>query len=248
MAWGKVDVDEQRMRFVIAASRQEKPLRQLCQEFDISPPTGYKWRDRYQAGGLQAVVEKSRRPQRSPQRTDPQIEQRVVGLRQQRPDWGARKLQVLLQQEGIRLPCITIHRILLRHQLVRSQDRHAAAVKRFERSQPNELWQMDFKSPVGWEAPAGPLSVLDDHSRYAVTLQGTWSTRAEPVRERLEEAFQECGVPEAILVEYESCQWGHLANAVVDETRHSLVLQWLSASTNAGQGGAIPWSSGGGPA
>lgn len=207
MAWGKVDVDEQRMRFVIAASRKEKPLRQLCQEFDISPPTGYKWRDRYQAGGFQAVVEKSRRPQRSPQRTDPEMEQRVVGLRQQRPDWGARKLQVLLQQEGIRLPRITIHRILLRHQLVRNQDRHAAAVKRFERSQPNELWQMDFKSPVGWEAPAGPLSVLDDHSRYAVTLHGTWSTRAEPVRERLEEAFQECGVPEAMLVDHGTPWW-----------------------------------------
>ena len=207
MAWGKVDVDEQRMRFVIAASRKEKPLRQLCQEFDISPPTGYKWRDRYQAGGLQAVVEKSRRPQRSPHRTDPEMEQRVVGLRQQRPDWGARKLQVLLQREGIRLPCITIHRILLRHQLVRSQDRHAAAVKRFERSQPNELWQMDFKSPVGWEAPAGPLSVLDDHSRYAVTLHGTWSTRAEPVRERLDGAFQECGVPEAMLVDHGTPWW-----------------------------------------
>src|SRR3974390_1664175 len=31
MAWGSVDVDEQRMRFVIAASRQDRPFRQLCQ-------------------------------------------------------------------------------------------------------------------------------------------------------------------------------------------------------------------------
>jgi transposase len=168
MAWGSVDREEQRMRFVIAVSRREKPLRQLCQEFEISRPTGYQWWKRYQAGGYQGVVEKSRRPKHSPKRTSHALEQRVIEMRQQRPDWGARKLQVLLEQEGIELPVITVHRILLRHGLVRVQDRHRPAVKRFERGSANELWQMDFKSPIGWEAPTGPLSILDDHSRYAV--------------------------------------------------------------------------------
>jgi transposase len=69
MTWGSVDIEEQRMRFVIAASRREKPLRQLCQEFEISRPTGYQGWKRYQAGGYQAVVEKSRRPKHSPKRT-----------------------------------------------------------------------------------------------------------------------------------------------------------------------------------
>jgi transposase InsO family protein len=114
---------------------------------------------------------------------------------------------VLLEKEGIRLPVITVHRILVRHQLVRNEDRHRTAVQRFERSQPNELWQMDFKSPVGWEAPAGPLSVLDDHSRYALVLQGTWTTRAEPVREHLEEAFRHCGVPQAMLMDHGTPWW-----------------------------------------
>jgi hypothetical protein len=39
MAWGSVDVEEQRMRFVVAVSRREKPLQQLCLEFGISRPT-----------------------------------------------------------------------------------------------------------------------------------------------------------------------------------------------------------------
>jgi transposase InsO family protein len=202
-----VDIQEQRMRFVIAASRKEKPFQQLCQEFQISRPTGYEWCRRYQTGGYRAVVEKSRRPRHSPQQTCPAMEQRVVELRQQRPDWGAGKLQVLLEQEGIRLPVITVHRILVRHQLVRSQDRHSPAVQRFERSRPNELWQMDFKSPLGWEAPTGPLSLLDDHSRYAVALQGTWTTRAQPVQQRLEEAFQQCGVPQAMLMDHGTPWW-----------------------------------------
>src|SRR5262249_11541194 len=122
MAWGSVDVDEQRMQFVIAASRKEKPFRRLCEEFDISRPTGYQWRRRYQTGGYEAVVEKSRRPQHSPRQTSSEIEQRVVRLRQQRPDWGARKLQGLLEQQGGRLPVITIHRILLRDQVGRDEN------------------------------------------------------------------------------------------------------------------------------
>lgn len=207
MAWGTLNVDDQRMQFVVLANRREKTMRELCQEFQISRPTGYQWLRRFQTGGIRAVAEKSRRPHRSPRKTTAMIEQRVVALRRQRPDWGARKLRVLLLREEIDLPVITIHRILLRHDLVRPEDRHEIAVERFERGKANQLWQMDFKSPVQWEQPAGPLSVLDDHSRYAVDLHGTWCTQAEPVRERLEHAFQHCGVPEEMLMDHGTPWW-----------------------------------------
>src|SRR5690349_23754167 len=175
MTWGSVAVQEQRIRFVVAASRKEKAFRHLCAEFDISAPTGNEWLRRYEAGGYQAVQEKSRRPHHSPEKTSAEKERRIVELRHQRPDWGARKLQHRLKDEGIVLPKITIHRVLLRHGLVRAEDRHRPAVKSFQRAEPNQLWQMDFKSPIGWDAPVGPLSVLDDNTRYAVKLHGTWT-------------------------------------------------------------------------
>ncbi len=128
-------------------------------------------------------------------------------LRWQRRDWGARKLQVLLARGGIQLPVVTIHRVLLRHGLVREEDRHRQAARRFARAEPNQLWQMDFKSPKGWNQPVGPLSVLDDCSRYAVVLQGTWTTRGEAVQEQLEGAFQRCGVPEEMLMDHGVPWW-----------------------------------------
>lgn len=213
MAWGTVNVDDQRMRFVMYASQPGTRMREACQAFEISRPTGYEWLRRYQAGGIAGVEEKSRRPRNSPRQTAAEIEQRVVELRQQRPDWGARKLQVLLAREKIDLPVITVHRILLRRGLVRPQDRFRTAVGRFERSVANQLWQMDFKSPVGWDAPVGPLSMLDDHSRYAIALDGTWSTQAQPVRERLIEAFQCCGVPEEMLMDHGTPWWNMKAVA-----------------------------------
>ena len=53
----------------------------------------------------------------------------------------------------------------------------------------------------------GPLSVLDDHSRYLITLAANGSTHGEPVRQQLEEAFQRCGVPEAMLMDHGTPWW-----------------------------------------
>jgi len=98
-------------------------------------------------------------------------------MRLRSPDWGARKLQVLLKRDGLALTRSTIHHILLRHDLVREQDRNSPATERFERSAPNELWQMDFKGPSRWPQPVGPLSVLDDHSNRRSCL---WVERSIP--------------------------------------------------------------------
>jgi transposase InsO family protein len=103
------------------------------------------WLRRYQEQGLVGIAERSRRPHLSPRQTGGVWEEQVVQLRQRYPDWGARKLQVLLRRAGVSLPLSTIHRILLRRGLVRIEDRHAAALQRFERAEPNQLWQMDFK-------------------------------------------------------------------------------------------------------
>jgi transposase InsO family protein len=207
MAWKTMDVQEQRVQFVVAAARKEKSLTALCREFEISRPTGYLWLKRYAALGVAGIAEKSRRPQRSPQQTSAEVEQSVVEARKRYPDWGARKLQTILKREQVALPSTTVHRILLRHGLVAEEDRHRAAVKRFERSAPNQLWQMDFKSPRGWQTAVGPLSVLDDHSRYVTVLQAVGSTRAELVREQLETAFFGCGVPEAMLMDHGVPWW-----------------------------------------
>jgi len=109
------------------------------------------------------------------------------------------------------LPRNTIHRILLRRDLIRVANQRSATLQRFERKRPNQLWQMDFKGPKDWPQPVGPLSVLDDHSRYLIALTANGNTRGEPVQHQLEEAFQRCGVPEEMLMDHGSPWWGHLS-------------------------------------
>jgi transposase InsO family protein len=206
MAWRTMEIADQRVRFVVAASRGEQSMIDLCREFDISRPTGYQWLKRYRASGVAGIRERSRRPQKSPTRTAAGIEQRIAELRRERPDWGARKLSWLLEQQGVAVPAATVHRVLLRLGLVRVEDRRSPALSRFEREEANQLWQMDFKSPKGWASSIGPLSVLDDATRYAVALENTGSSRGEVVRERLESKFQACGLPDAMLMDH-GCPW-----------------------------------------
>jgi len=233
MAWKTMNVHEQRVRFVMAASLEKtRTFSSLCAEFGISRPTGYLWLRRYNEQGLSGIAERSRRPHRSPRRMDAELEQQVIQMRLRYPDWGARKLRVVLSREGMEMPRNTIHRILLRHDLIKEANQRSATPQRFERKQPNQLWQMDFKGPKGWPQPVGPLSVLDDHSRYLIALAANGNTRGEPVQHQLEEAFQRCGVPEEMLMDHGSPWWGHLS-----PLGHTHLSLWLMR-----QGIRLHWS------
>jgi len=165
------------------------------------------WLRRFQQEGVAGMEEHSRRPHVSPHQTPAAVEQRIVELRQQRPDWGARKLAVLLREEGAMVPVVTVHRVLARNGLVLDRERRRQATSRFEREQPNQLWQMDFKGQKGAAAVIGPLSVMDDHSRYLVGLEQIGTTRSEAVRERLEGIFHSHGVPQAMLMDHGVPWW-----------------------------------------
>lgn len=211
MPWRESSVVEERLRFVVLASRQERTIKDLCAEFGISRQTGYVWLRRYRADGAKAMADQSRRPRQSPRRTVPKVEQRVVELRRRWPDWGAPKLAQLLADEpgGVQLSVRTVHRILERQGLIADADRHTPATQRFERTAPNQLWQMDFKGPQGFNrgGNVGPLSILDDHSRYLLALQHLGSTQMEGVRRTLEATFRQSGLPDVLLMDHGTPWW-----------------------------------------
>ncbi len=220
MPWERTDMGEQRVKFVVRAASGKERMATLCREFGVSRPTGYRWRRRFeQAGSVTAVVERSRRPAHSSAQTGAHDEERVVALRQEQ-GWGAKKLQVLLREEGTPLTVITINRILKRRGLVRKKESHAPALQRFERSAPNELWQMDGKGEYrGGDGTCYPLSILDDHSRFVVGLYSLCAFTAEEIYPCVVRSFECYGVPEAMLMDRGSVWWG---------TKNGYGLTWLS--------------------
>jgi len=220
MPWTETDVDEQRVKFAIRAASGKEHMTDLCREFRVSRPTGYRWRGRFErTGSLSGVVEHSRRPVRSPARTAPASEERVVELRREY-SWGAMKIAVLLEEEGTSLTVITINRILKRRGLVEKKNSHSPALERFERSAPNELWQMDGKGEYhASDGTCYPLSILDDHSRYAVGLYALRVFAAEAIYPCVVRTFERYGLPEAMLMDRGSVWWS---------TTNGYGLTWLS--------------------
>ena len=54
---------------------------------------------------------------------------------------------------------------------------------------------MDFRGPEGFAGGKGPLSVVDDHSRYVLALRHLESGRVEAVQDCLRQTFESSGLP-----------------------------------------------------
>jgi transposase len=208
MPWRTTSLREQRIQFVIRAQGKREALARLCREFGISRPTGYLWLRRYeQTRTLSAVREQSRRPHRSPRRTAADTERQVVALRQQ-TGWGAKKLRILLcEQAAVQLPVRTIHRILARHELI-AHPEPGAAPGRFERSEPNQLWQMDSKAKYTLaDGECHALAIVDDHSRYLLGLHALSALVIAQAHPCLVETFRGYGLPQAMLMDHGWLWW-----------------------------------------
>ena len=145
MPWLETDVQQQRIQFVVAARRPGANRAALCRAFGISRKTGYKWLAREATAHSVAVLaDRSRCPHSSPTRTSASIIRRVIELRGEF-GWGGAKLAHLLAAEGVAVSARTVDRIIRREGLTRLDSAPAAAQHRFERPQPNDLWQMDAK-------------------------------------------------------------------------------------------------------
>ena len=213
MPWKQTNGMEERIRYVVRAERASGSLNELSAEFGIHRTTGWRWRQRLQqVGRIEELAERSRRPLRSPRQTGAALQQRIVELRRQY-GWGALKLGVLLQREGLAVATSTIHRVLLRHGLIGPEETHRPAVRRFERSAPNELWQMDFKGlrqrMAAAQGAVYPLSIEDDHSRYLLGLFLLAEPSGELTLRCLRRVFEPYGLPEAMLMDHGVPWWSN---------------------------------------
>jgi transposase InsO family protein len=118
------------------------PVAHAAHSMGISRDRAYVWWHRYRAEGLSGLEDRSSRPHRSPTRTTPARERRIVTLRRTRGLGPARIAGI------VRMPASTVHRVLVRHQLNRLDhlDRVTRApVRRIEMSHPGELVHVDIK-------------------------------------------------------------------------------------------------------
>ncbi len=211
MPFQGVSAMDLKLEFVCLAMAEGANLRSLCRRFGVSPTTGYKWLERYRAQGEAGLEEASRRPLSSPWRSGVGVEKSVLKVRAAHPAWGGRKIAAVLERKGLSAPApSTITAILRRHGVeIGAHGGGASPFTRFEHPAPNELWQMDFKGHVGMAdgRRLHPLTILDDHSRYCLTLGAAENQQTATVQGFLTAAFRRYGLPRALITD-NGAPWG----------------------------------------
>lgn len=206
MPWPEATVVSLRREFVMLALSAGANVRRLCRRYGISPTTGYKWIKRYQQEGEAGLHNRSRRPHTSPSHTPTWMEEKILAVRDAHPAWGGRKIKARLEALGVlQVPApSTITEILRRNsRLDPEESRKHRPWKRFEAEAPNDLWQMDFKGHFALSrgGRCHPLTVLDDHSRFALGLRACGDERRETVQSELTAIFHRYGLPERLLID-----------------------------------------------
>ncbi len=198
---------DERTQFVLEHERKMYTMTELCEIYDIARETGYYWLRRYQQGGLEALQDRDRAPERHPNQTPEGTEAAVLELRRAHMRWGPRKLKRVLERESPQRPwpaASTIGAMLAREGLVIPRKKRRRAPPYTEpfasADAPNRVWCADFK---GWfQTQDGqrvdPLTITDAHSRYLLRCQRVAKTNSEHVQAVFEAAFREYGLPQAM--------------------------------------------------
>ena len=205
MPWKVSSEMDERLRF-IARLLEGEAMTDLCVEFGISRKTGYKIYDRYKHSGAEALNDRSRRPYRYANQLPPQVVSQIVGLKHDKPHWGARKIRELLLRRlpsEIKVPShSTIHAVLDRSGLVKRMGRRrnkAQGTGLSAGANPNDLWCADFKGEftLGNKRYCYPLTVTDHASRYLLMCEALESVREESACQFFEQLVMERGLQTA---------------------------------------------------
>ena len=205
MSWQTKSLMDQKLLFIKMWQSGNYTMRSLCNRFNISRTTGHKLTKRFKEQGEACFKEKSKAPHTTPHRTSKEIEEAIIKLRKQYPNWGARKLKVLLVDviPHANIPSeTTINAILKRNNLVstkrRRNPKEGKLFPKFDPQSLNEIWSADYKGKfkIGNKRYCWPLTICDTNSRIILGIDCHYKPDYKSVKGSYIKVFREYGLPE----------------------------------------------------
>jgi putative transposase len=188
----------EKLEIIRLVEQSHLPVRRTLRHLGIPPATFYRWYERYQDGGPEALADKLSRPDRVWNRIPEAQRGRILDLALAEPELSPRELAVrFTEQERYFVSEASVYRLLVAHGLIASPAFivvKAADEFHTKTTAPNQLWQTDFTylkvTGWGWFYLS---TVLDDFSRYVIAWKLCTSMAATDITETLELALEASG-------------------------------------------------------
>jgi len=205
---------------------------ELCARLGISRKSYYKYLGRFASEGLEGLRPRSRRPLRSPTQTPPEMVELIIKARADlaKEGWdnGALSIFYRLLRDGEQPPVWrTIHRVLVRQQLVEPQPkkRPRSCYRTFEFPAPDDCWQIDaFDCLLAGGQQVVVFEVKDDCSRAQVANLAWTAEDTMGAWECLVRGIDEFGKPHLLLSDNSLAFSGKLHNQIVLVEKNLIAL------------------------
>ena len=179
MPWKEKTIMEEKVEFICEWNSGKYTIIELCKGFGISRTTAYRMIQRYEKFGIEGLRMKDKAPINHPNRTNKEIEKRILCLKDKHQRWGAKKIRILLFNDfpENQIPSVvTVHNILSRNGLVCPQKRLRRVKPLYPIFDPkdcNEVWSADYKGKflMGNKKYCHPLTIADSKSRFLFTAK-----------------------------------------------------------------------------
>ena len=189
-----------RIKAVLLYTEAKKGRGEICDLFDISPRTFWRWVKAYRDDGPAGL--KPNRPGPAPGKNSitKRLEKRILDLKQKNPSWGARRIKYQYD-----LPChwMTVHRVIKHHGLlVRIKPKPQPPSKRFQRKHVDSMWQGDtFQFRISGLGKVYVIGFTDDRSRFRVKSGAYLHKSAKEAIDALQTAVRKGRIPREVYLD-----------------------------------------------
>ncbi|WP_154666793.1 IS3 family transposase [Litoreibacter arenae] len=195
----------EKIEIIRLVERSHLPAKRTLDKLGIPKTTFYRWCDRYESGGPEALEDRSPRPSRVWNRIPDKVRQRIVDLALNESELSPRELAVrFTDTERYFVSESSVYRLLKEHDLITSPAYvvlKAADEFKDKTTKPNQLWQTDFTylKVIGW-GWFYLSTILDDYSRYIIAWKLCTTMKTTDVTDTLDLALEASGCDQATVL------------------------------------------------
>jgi putative transposase len=192
----------EKLEIIRLVEQSHLPSRRTLRQLGVPPATFYRWYDRYQRGGPEALADRPSRPDRIWNRIPDAERAGIIDLALAEPELSPRELAVrFTEQRRYFVSEASVYRLLKAHDLITSPAFivvKAADEFHSKTTATNQLWQTDFTylKVIGW-GWFYLSTVLDDFSRYVIAWKLCTTMAAGDVTDTLQMALTASGCDQA---------------------------------------------------